>query len=105
MLSFFSTSRAPRLCLSALCIVSWLANPPLSAAEPDLIKLRAGRSLQLRAKADVYRTAVVDPAVCDIAQFAPRELSVIGRRAGQTQITFWFDNPSMPSLKYVIDVR
>lgn len=77
----------------------------LSGAEVDVLKLRTGRSLTLRAKADVYRTAVVDAAVCDIVQFKPRELLIVGRASGQTQVTFWFNGPGMEPLSYVIDVQ
>ena len=105
MFLFFSAlRRLARLGVIALCVASWVASP-LRSAEPDPIKLRAGRALQLRAKADVYRTAVVDPAVCDVAQFTPRELSIVGRAAGQTQVTFWFDDPRLAPQTYVIDVQ
>jgi Flp pilus assembly secretin CpaC len=101
MKPFFS---AARLGVMAICVASWIAGP-LSSAEPDLIELRAGRSLQLRAKADVYRTAIVDAAVCDIAQFTPRELSIVGKSMGQTQVTFWFDDPRLAPQTYLIDVQ
>jgi Flp pilus assembly secretin CpaC len=90
---------------SAFCAASLLGGAGLLAAEPDTVKLRVGGSELLRAKASVHRTAVVDPAVCEIAQFTPREVSLIGRRAGQTQVTFWFDDPAMAPLTYVIDVQ
>ena len=47
-----------------------LVNAALTAAEPDVVKLRVGRSLLLHAKADVYRTAIVDPSICEIVKYA-----------------------------------
>ena len=69
------------------------------------IKLRVRRSILLRTKVDVYRTAIVDEAVCDIVQFTPREVSIIGRAIGQTHVTFWFDDPAMAPLTYVVEVK
>ena len=48
-----------------------LVNAALTAAEPDVVKLRVGRSLLLHAKADVYRTAIVDPSICEIVEQLP----------------------------------
>ena len=69
------------------------------------IKLRVRRSILLRTKVDVYRTAIVDEAVCDIVQFTPREVSIIGRSLGQTHVTFWFDDPAMAPLTYLVEVK
>jgi pilus assembly protein CpaC len=69
------------------------------------IKLRVRRSILLRTKVDVYRTAIVDEAVCDIVQFTPREVSIIGRALGQTHVTFWFDDPAMAPLTYLVEVK
>ena len=69
------------------------------------LKLRVRRSILLRTKVDIYRTAIVDQAVCDIVQFTPREVSVIGRSVGQTHVTFWFDDPNMAPLTYLVEVK
>jgi pilus assembly protein CpaC len=69
------------------------------------LKLRVRRSLLLRTKVDVYRTAIVDEAVCDIVQFTPREVSIIGRSVGQTHVTFWFDDPGMAPRTYLVEVQ
>ena len=57
-------------------------SPFEAIAESGTIKLRVRRSMLMRTKVDVYRTAIVDEAVCDIVQFTPREISLIGRSAG-----------------------
>src|SRR5262245_10095628 len=85
--------------------VAPVAAPFESAPEAGTVKIRFGRSLQLRTKADIYRTLIADATVCDVAQFTPRDVSIVGRAIGQTQITFWFDEPSKTSITYLIDVR
>jgi pilus assembly protein CpaC len=69
------------------------------------VKLRVRRSVLLRTKVDIYRTAIVDQSVCDIVQFTPREVSVIGRSVGQTHVTFWFDDQNMAPLTYLVEVK
>ena len=62
------------------------------------------RSKLLRTKMDVYRTAVVDPSVCDVVQFTPREISIIGKAQGATDVTFWFDDEKHEPLTYLVRV-
>ncbi|HZL86867.1 MAG TPA: pilus assembly protein N-terminal domain-containing protein [Pirellulaceae bacterium] len=69
------------------------------------LQVQVRRSLLLRTQKDVYRTATVDEAICEIVQFTPRELSIIGRSQGSTHVTFWFDDPNMQPVTYVIEVR
>ena len=69
------------------------------------VKLRVRRSVLLRTKVDIYRTAIVDQTVCDIVQFTPREVSIIGRSVGQTHVTFWFDDANMAPLTYLVEVK
>jgi pilus assembly protein CpaC len=89
-----------------------VAASPLPAGSPfeaipesGAIALRVRRSLLMRTKTDIYRTAVVDEGVCDIVQFTPREISLIGRSQGSTHITFWFDDPAQPPLTYLVKVE
>jgi pilus assembly protein CpaC len=63
------------------------------------------RSKLLRTKVDVYRTAVVDPSICDVVQYTPREISVIGRGQGATHVTFWFDDESYQPYTYLVRVE
>ena len=59
------------------------AGSPFEAiAESGTLTLRVRRSMLMRTKVDIYRTAVVDEAICDIVQFTPREVSLIGRAPG-----------------------
>ena len=80
-------------------------SPFEAIGEAGTVKLRVRRSMLLRTKVDIYRTAVVDDAICDIVQFTPREISIIGRSQGQTHVTFWFDDPAMPPVTYLVEGR
>jgi len=62
------------------------------------------RSKLLRTQHDIYRTAVVDPAICDIVQFTPREVSLIGKGVGATTVTFWFKDGQHRAVSYLVKV-
>jgi len=82
------------------------AGSPFEAiGESGTVTVRVHRSLLMRTKVDIYRTAVVDEGVCDIVQFTPREISLIGRAQGTTHITFWFDDPATQPLTYLVKVE
>ena len=72
--------------------------------QTGVLEVNVGRSLLLRTKTDIYRTAVVDPKTCEVIQFTPREVSIIGKGIGATHMTFWFkDGDGMP-VTYLIKV-
>ena len=72
--------------------------------ETGAVQVMVRRSKLLRTKVDIYRTAVVDDSICEIVQFTPREVSLIGKSQGSTHVTFWFDDPNMQPVTYVIQV-
>ncbi|MEX2175683.1 MAG: pilus assembly protein N-terminal domain-containing protein [Pirellulaceae bacterium] len=80
-------------------------SPFETVTESGTLTIRARRSMLLRTKIDIYRTAVVDESICDIVQFTPREISLIGRAQGNTHVTFWFDDPAQPPLTYLVQVE
>jgi len=53
---------------------------------------------------DIYRVSVVDPAVCDVVQFTPRELAIVGRSQGATDVTFWFADERYEPITYLVRV-
>jgi len=79
-------------------------SPFETIGEAGTLKLRVRRSMLLRTKVDVYRTATVDEAVVELVQFTPREVSLIGRSQGQTHITFWFNDPAQAPVTYLVEV-
>lgn len=71
--------------------------------ESEELKVISNRSIVLRTRYNLYRTAVVDPSVCDIIQFNPRELSIIGRAVGSTHVTFWFEDGTFKPVTFVVN--
>ena len=70
--------------------------------------VKRGRSQLLRSTVEFTRTAVVDPNICDLIQYSPTELGLIGKRLGTTQVTLWFresDNPNVDTQPRSIVVR
>jgi pilus assembly protein CpaC len=63
------------------------------------------RNKLLRTQVDVYRTAVVDDGICEVIQFTPREVSIIGKSVGATHVTFWFEDANMKPLTYLVAVE
>lgn len=84
-----------------------MGEPPFEMIEPDPepIVVTVRRSVLMRTGYNIYRTAVVDPAICDLIQFTPREVSIIGREVGSTTATFWFKNSGHRALTYVVNVE
>ena len=83
------------------------AGSPFEAIQQSgTVKLRVRRSILLRTKVDIYRTAIVDEGgLRHRAVHAPRSLDHRPQRMGQTHVTFWFDDPAMPPLTYLVEGR
>ena len=66
------------------------------------LKVVYRRSKLLRTTVDIYRTAVVDPSICEVVQYTPREISVTGVGQGATHVTFWFEDGSFRPVTYLV---
>ena len=73
--------------------------------EKGRLTVMVRRSKLLRTQVDVYRTAVVDDGICEVVQFTPREVSIIGKSTGATHVTFWFEDANMKPLTYLVKVE
>ena len=71
---------------------------------PHELVVTTGRSKLLRTKADIYRTHVDDPTVCDVVQFTPRSLSVVGKQAGTTGVTVWLRDSGHKPVQLLVRV-
>ena len=71
--------------------------------ETEELKVITNRSIVLRTRYNLYRTAIVDPSVCDIIQFNPREISIIGRAVGSTHVTFWFEDGTFKPVTFTVN--
>jgi hypothetical protein len=80
---------------------------PFEIIEPLSIPIRVKvrRGLLMRTDFPIYRSAVVDPAICDLVQFTPREVSIIGKSVGTTNVTFWFRGGPQRPMIYVVKVE
>ncbi len=70
----------------------------------DEMKVILRRSKLMRTKVDLYRVSVVDPAICDVVQYTPREIAVVGKAQGATDVTFWFADDRHEPLTYLVRV-
>jgi pilus assembly protein CpaC len=68
------------------------------------ISVYVRRNKLLKAKSNIFRTAVVDPQICNVVQFTPNEVSVIGLSRGATHVTFWFEGDQNP-VTYLVRVE
>jgi pilus assembly protein CpaC len=57
------------------------------------------------ARSNIVRTAVADPAIVDVVQYSPNELSIIGLELGSTTLTLWFDNSHQPLIYQVSTIH
>ncbi len=73
--------------------------------ESQELTVIAKRSLLMRTRYNLIRTAIVDPTICDIVQFTPREISIIGRSVGSTHVTFWFEDGTYKPVTFVVSTR
>jgi pilus assembly protein CpaC len=65
------------------------------------LRLERGKSAYLRTEYQVKRVSVGDPAVVDVLVLSPRELQLVGKSIGTTNVLLW-DSKGMP--KAAIDV-
>ena len=72
--------------------------------ETGEIEVMVRRGKVLRTRMNLYRTAVVDPMVCDVIQFTPREVQIVGKAVGATHVTFWFEGGLRRPVTYLVRI-
>lgn len=78
-----------RVGLVAFVLLVVLSSPGVSAAA-GLDGLVVGENTRLVFKQDLVRIAVGNPAIASVQMITNREILVLGRRAGQTNVLLWF---------------
>jgi len=68
------------------------------------LKVAPGRSKVLRAGADIRRTAVVDARVAEVVLVAPRELMILGKAVGKSDVTIWVGDKTPEPVVMVVHV-
>ncbi len=97
---FLRAASALSIALASITAAAHGAEPPLvqPKGSPDVIQttgatvgltLVTGRSKLLRAPTEVRRIAVVDAGIAEVVQVSPRELMVLGKAVGKTDVTIW----------------
>jgi len=77
----------------------------IEAVEPALeLKVVPGRSKLLRVGADIRRTSVADAGIADVVQVAPRELTILGKAAGKTDVTIWIGDTTAEPVVVLVRV-
>jgi len=74
----------------------------IDQAEEFTVAIR--RSKLLRTQTHVRRTVVADPGICEVVQFTPEEILIVGKAQGATHVTFLFDNDSPRPATYLVRV-
>jgi Flp pilus assembly secretin CpaC len=76
---------------------------------PDLpgaprLRMETREAQLVRTEFDVTRAQSLDPRVCDVIQFAPRELTIVGKQQGITRVDFWQEGQEGKRQSYVVCV-
>jgi hypothetical protein len=71
-----------------------LARPTRPAPRGELtthgrVQLELQQSRVIRTRREVLRTEVLDPAICDVVQSQSGEISITGKRPGETHVRVW----------------
>jgi pilus assembly protein CpaC len=87
---------------SARAIHQLIESMPTSQEDLEVIERR---SQLMTTRANLVRIQIADPAVLDVVQYGPRELSLIGLRRGSTTLTLWFEGHDQPVIYLVKTIR
>ena len=88
------TTRRKTLAATGLAIAGILLWP--GAAAPTEIAVEAGSQSVIVPPGPVHRAAVADPAIADVEIVNPREVLVIGKHPGATDLALWVDGAEQP---------
>lgn len=75
---------------------------PTSMEDLDVIERR---SQLIITKANIVRMAIADQSILDVAQYSPKEISLIGLARGSTSLTLWFEGNDDPLIYLVKVIR
>jgi Flp pilus assembly secretin CpaC len=76
----------------------------LTTSADQRLRVEERESRLMRTQFDVVRAESLDPRVCDVIQFAPREVAVIGKERGMTRVLMWQKgNPGEP-ISYTVTI-
>ena len=75
-----------------------------SVLEPELIfRVQPSQSKIVKTRLPISRIAITDAGVIDVSEMSPSEIEIVGKRAGQTTLTLWFQNGEEETiLRYLV---
>lgn len=79
-----------------------IAAMPVSTEELQVIH---HRSRLLITHQSTWRISVTDPAICEVVQYSPTELAILGIGLGTTDVWLWFEGSETPLMYSVTVVR
>jgi len=79
-----------------------IAAMPVSTEEMQVIH---HRSQLLITNQPTWRISVTDPSICEVVQYSPTELAVLGIGLGSTDVWLWFEGSDTPLMYSVTVVR
>lgn len=69
----------------------WASGPAKVSATPQKLILTAGKSIVVQSPQMVKRVSLAAPEIADVRVLSPREIYVIGKTPGLTNLTLWSD--------------
>lgn len=78
--------------------------PLAQAASQAEMVVQVGGRRTVSAGHDVLRATAVDPAVCDAARSAPRDVTIVGKAPGATHVTVWSQDPAERPVSFAVRV-
>lgn len=67
------------------------------------LELERRHSRLVMTSRNIRRIAVTDSTIANYVQYSPTEVSIVGMELGKTDLTFWFEDDTKPSI-YEVDV-
>jgi Flp pilus assembly secretin CpaC len=63
-----------------------------------VLQVATRKTLQVRTEQSVRRLEIEDPRICETLQFAPGEVSIVGKLPGETRLAVWTAGTSDPEI-------
>ena len=81
--------------LGALLLVLQIAGLAAASTAEGRRVILVGENTRMSFEEEIVRIAVGDPQIANVQMVSNREILVLGRRAGQTNLLFWYANGSV----------
>ncbi|NDU92104.1 MAG: hypothetical protein G3I10_05760 [Ferrovum sp.] len=98
-----------KILLSLLSFILALAGPvyaaePVPEVAPVTLKVTLGKSLRIQAPSDLARVAVGNPEVVDVSLVKKREVFLVGKKIGSTNVYMWTRDNRLTLMDIVVSI-